>query len=106
MGLRPLLDNPLLRVQLSPLAAVLWVVALIAGAVTADLLLPMNILIPILFAWPVAMCAWVKSTRFLWTVVVLLSITIFADYYWGTEPLGLDGYKWIALVNRSLAALA
>lgn len=69
-----------------------------------DFLSPANIYICITYAFPIIMCAWIRSRPFLWTMVLCFVVLTYADWQFGRGPIG-NPAPWLIFVNRSLAAV-
>lgn len=84
------------------LAAVLAVMLALAIAAT-DLLMPAKFNLPILYALPLVVMAWLGSRRLLWASFILLLALSFIGYLAGPSTAG-EGIGKLLLTNRFLAA--
>jgi hypothetical protein len=78
---------------------------LILSVLVADLLVPGQFNLPILYAVPLLLAGWRRSRRLLWALVAILLLFSLAGFAWGRSPttqlVGID----VLLANRTLAII-
>ena len=90
--------------RLSPGAAAAIALAIALVAVLIDVLVPADYLLPVLFAVPLVMSAWVYSPRFVWGLALVLVVISFVLLFLGPAASHVEAWR-VALINRGLAAL-
>lgn len=90
---------------LEQVVAAMVCVVLVAGIALADVVLPGQVNVPILYAIPVYMCVLVRSRRLLWALTPLLLLLTIGGFFFGRAPTVSESMVVWLLTNRTLAAV-
>src|SRR6202011_3962579 len=73
------------------------------GVAAADFILPANVILPILYSFPLGLALWARSRALLWSGTLLAVVTTFLAITLGTPPT-VPGVMPIVVFNRAMAA--
>jgi hypothetical protein len=86
-------------------SAVVLSAVLTIAITTADLISPMEINLPILYAIPLVACLWARKTTMVWVLLPILLLCSLMGYRWGPASTGLDSAIPYILRNRLIATV-